>query len=427
VQAKTALFRYQSACEATDAAYPFWLFDDIAYEYRAALRLSDEEKSSLITGLERMLTLRADQANPALFDPHIAQDAADRVGRWHRQRGDEAEARRAVDTAGRAMEAAAEKASGLTALALLERQAVRYRQIGDKASAARVEQTIRRRAPEAKGELRRVETRIEISKEELDTWADQVAGVTFEEGVRRLVAANLNGKEQSEARVRQIADQAVLLSHIPIAIMRDDGLSSAVIGSVEDDLEGRAVHDAASTFGHSAPFLNIALARFREKHSVDLENLVAWLTQAPLFPASRLAFIREGLEAWFSQDWIKAIHILLPQIEAALRDLLGALGGVITKPDRYHGGFQSIALGEVLSELRSHIPEDMCFHLRVLLQDSRGINLRNVFAHGLAPRELFDRGIANWLVHAILMLGLIRLRPGAADHKPGEVRSGHAQ
>jgi plasmid maintenance system antidote protein VapI len=414
-RAKAALFAYQSACQSAEPAYPFWLFDDIVWEQRASLGLSDEEKSYVISALEDVLAIRADQSNPARFDPNSAQDAADRLGRWRQQLGQVAEAHRAAETAGRAIETAAEMASGLTAIALLERQAIRYRRAGDKDSAARVEQMIRRRAPEAKGELRRVSTQIEIPKEKLDEWADQVAGATFEQGLRQLVSENLIRKGQSEARVRSIAEKAVLLAHIPIQIMRDDGFSSAVIGSVEDDLEGRTVHDAANAFGYSAPFLNVALVRFREKHDVDLERLMGWLEHAPLFPASRLAIVREGLAAWFAEDWIKAIHLLLPQIEAALRDLLGALGGSVMKPDPYHGGFQSIALGEVLchERFRAAIPEDVRFHLRVLLQDSRGLNLRNEIAHGLAARELFDRGIANWVFHAIVLLGAICKRSPA--------------
>lgn len=419
LRAKVAVFTYRASLEKADPTYPFWLFDDILWEHRIKLHLSASEKAEAIAALERVLAMRADQSDPLHFDPHSAQDAADRLGRWRRDLGEGLEARRASDTAGRAIEAAAEKASGLTAIALLERQVVRYRKDGDTDSAARVEQAIRRRAPEAKGEFRRISTPIEISKEELDKWAEYVAGATFDEGLRRLVARNLNGKQQAEDRVRKVADNAVLLSHIPIAIMRDDGFSSAVIGSVTDDLEGRAVHEAANAFGYSAPFLNVAFVRFREKHVVDLERLLSWLAPAPLFTGSRMAIVKDGLAAWFSEDWIKAISILLPQIEGSLRDLLGALGGVTMKPDRYHGGFQSIALGEVLSQLRTRIPEDIRFHLRVLLQDPRGLNLRNEFAHGLAARELFDRGIANWLVHAIIMLGLIRLESAESGRVPG--------
>ena len=416
-QGKAMLLAYLDGGMA-DSAFPFWLFDDIAWEQRAALALTDVEKMALIVGLERALASRVDDSDPTRFDPHTATDAADRLGRWLRLQGEESKARGAAGAAGLAIEAAAEKASGLTAIALLEPQAGRYRRYGDKDAAARVERTIRRRAPEAKGELRRVSTPIEISKEEVDSWADQLAGTTFEDGLGKVVGANLIRKGQSEARVRRLAEVAVPLAHIPISIMRDDGFTSAVIGSIDKDFEGRTVHDAANAFGYSAPFLNVALARLREKHNVDVERLIGWLTQSPLFPAPRLPFMREGLSAWFIEDWIKTIHILTPQVEAALRDLVSALGGAVMRPDPDHGGFQAISFGEVLNHPRfqSQVPEDIRFHLKVLLQDSRGINLRNEFAHGLAAYELFDRGIANWVVHAVILLGLIRL---GADSRSG--------
>jgi hypothetical protein len=409
-RAKTMFLDYQAA-RITDPNFPFWLFDDIAWQQRSALGLSAAEKAGLILGLESVLAFRADQSNPSLFDPYIAQDAADRLGQWQSLQGHEAEARRAAGTAGGAIEQAADLASGLTAIAMLERQAIRYRRLGDNESAARVEHAIRRRASQAKGELRRVSTPIEIPKEQLDSWAEWATGTTFEEGLARVVGANLIRKGQTEALVARLAETAPALAHIPISIMREDGFSAAVIGSASDYLEGRTVHMAANAFGYSAPLLAFAWTRLRAKHKVNLELVMAWLADTELFRGPRLAFMRDGLSAWFAEDWIKAISILVPQIEAALRDLLSALGGVVTRPDSHHGGFQVIPLGDVLSNdlMRSQVPEDIRFHLRVLLQDPRGLNLRNEFAHGLAAHEFFDRGIANWVVHAVIILGLMRI------------------
>lgn len=416
-RARAALMDYRFACEGADPAYPFWLFDDIAWEHRDVLALTAHEKAAAVAALERALAQRANQADKQLFDPYIAQDAADRLGRWRRQLGEDADGRRAADVAGRAFEAAAEEAKGFTAIALLERQAARYRGVGDEESVARVEQAIKRRAPEAEGELKRVQVPIDISKEDLDAWAERVAGATFEDGLRGVVAGNLIRKGQAEDSVREIAKSAVLQAHITIAIMRHDGFSAAEIGSVDDDLDGRAVHHAANAFGYSAPFLNVALARLREKHSVDLDRLMSAMGESPLFPAGRQKLLREGIAAWFAEDWLKATHVMLPQIEAALRDLLAALGGAVMKPDRHYGGFQAIGLGEVLSHeiFRERVPEDIRFHLRVLLQDPRGINLRNEAMHGLAAHELFGRGIANWMVHSVILLGLIRLQSGDAS------------
>ena len=418
LRCKDAVFAYREACERADPGYQFWQFDTIAWEQRDLL--SANEKAIVVGALERALGLRTDPSDMQRFDPHVAQDAADRLGRWFQLLGEKGEARQAAGAAGRAMEAAAEQASGLTAIALLGDQAARYRNAGDETSAARVEETIRRRAPEAKGELKRVEVRYEIPREELDAWADQVAGATFEEGLPRIVAASLVRKGRSEASVRDIAAQAVFQAHIPIQIMRDDGFTSAVIGPVEKDLDGRAIHHAANLIGQDAPFLNVTLSRFRTKHGVDLERFMTWLAESPLFPPSRLALVREGLAGWFAEDWIKAAHVLLPQIEAALRNLLGMLGAPVMRPVRYHRAFQAIGLGEVLNHdrLRAAVPEDVRFHLRVLLTDPRGLNLRNDALHGLAAHELFGRGLANWLVHTVIMLGLMRLKPAAPDNAP---------
>jgi uncharacterized protein DUF4209 len=415
--AKAAAFAYRGACESANPKYPFWLFDNILWEQRKVLELTAEEKAVEIAALERVLALRANASDPQTFDPHCAQDAADRLGRWRGLLGEEAEARRAANAAGLAMETAAEHVPALSGIAILERQAARYRDAGDERAAARVEETIRRLAPEAKEGLRRFETKFEIPPDELAAWADSVAGATFEEGLLRLVGANLISKERSEAAVLKLAETEPLQAHIPIQIMRDDGFSSAVIGPLEQDLDGRAIHHGANVLAASAPFLSVALTRFREKHSVDIERLMSWLAQSPLFTESRRKLVREGLAAWFANDWPKAIHLLIPPIEAALRDLLAKLGGAVMRPDRYHGGFQVIGLGEVVGDdiFRSQVPAAMRFHLTVLLHDPRGINLRNAVAHGFASPELLDRGIANWTVHLVVMLGLLRLQSASPE------------
>jgi hypothetical protein len=410
---KSALFDYQAIRKDAGAdTYVFWLFDDIVWDQKEVLALSAEEKASAIAALEQTLRHRADATNPQLFDPYQAQDAADRLGRWRRQLGEEAEARRAASEAGMAFEQAGAHAKGFTAISLLERQAARYRSAGDTASAARVEQAIRQHAGEAEGEIKRVSIPYEISREKLDEWSDRVAGATIEQGMQRLVGANLIRKGQVETSVLELAKTAVLHSRVTLTIMRHDGFASAQIGSVEEDLDGRAIHQAATMFGNTAPFLNVALKRFREKHNVDLERLMSALAVAPLFPPERLKLVREGVAAWFAEDWIKAIHILVPQVEAALRDLLAALGGAVMKPNQKYGGFHAIGLGEVLTHdiLRQQVPEDMQFHLRVLFQDPRGINLRGEAMHGLAAHELFGRGLANWVLHSTIMLSLIRFQ-----------------
>ncbi|MBI2803131.1 MAG: DUF4209 domain-containing protein [Gammaproteobacteria bacterium] len=116
------------------------------------------------------------------------------------------------------------------------------------------------------------------------------------------------------------------------------------------------------------------------------------------------------MEAWSREQPVEAIHILVPQIEAALRDILGGLGAATHYPDPKTGGFRVVGMGEILNHdaFKARAPNDIRFHFRVLFSDPRGINLRNHVAHGLAHPALFNMGLANWVIHSLLLIGVLR-------------------
>lgn len=396
-RAKQVLFEFRADCETRDPTYAFWKFDEIVWVQRRPLGLDDGERTIVVNALERQLAQRSRIESPALFDPHVSQDAADRLQRWRRLAEEPDEARRAAQKAGAAFEAAAGLAPGLTAVTWLGEQALRYQQIGDQKAVARVEQAIRARAEQAKGEMTRISVPLETTPEELAAWADTAAGDTLDAGLRGFAAAGLVGRSASESSVLKIAEVAPLHAHIPISIMGTDGFTRAIIGSVTEDLDGRTVHHAAQLLSQKGPWLNLIWNRLKEKHSADLDAVTNWLGQSPFFPPPRLRFIHKGLAAWFEGNMLEAVHILVPQVEAALRDMLAALGGAVTRPDRSGTGFHALLLGDIFSHdlFKTHVPEDIRFHLKVLYQDQRGLNVRNDLAHGLAPFELFDLGLGD--------------------------------
>lgn len=161
----------------------------------------------------------------------------------------------------------------------------------------------------------------------------------------------------------------------------------------------------------------------QEKHGADLNSLIEWLSLSQFFPAPRLHFVREGLAAWLAGDMLKAVHVLVPHVEAALRDVLAALGGAVTRPDSSGGGFHVILLGDVLNHERfkTYIPEDIRFHFKVLYQDPRGLNVRNELAHGLAVFELFGLGLANLVVHSVILIGTFRVERRVAQENEGSI------
>ena len=72
-----------------------------------------------------------------------------------------------------------------------------------------------------------------------------------------------------------------------------------------------------------------------------------------------------------------------------------------------------ISLGDVLSHeiFRGKVPDYIRFHFQVLYQDPRGLNVRNEIAHGIAAYELFGLGLANTVVHSVILIGTFRAAP----------------
>lgn len=407
-RAKATLFGFRAACEARDRRYAFWRFHDIAWSQQRALELSDTERIEIVQVLEAQLALRSRIEDHQYFDPHLATTAAEELKLWRDSAGQKAEADRAAHTAGAAFEAAAGIASGLTAIAWLTEQLARYRELGDQEAVARTERAIRARAEDAQGEMKRISVPLDVTPEELEAWSDRVAGDDINAGLIGFAAVGIVGRESSERAALDIA-QSAILDHIPFVIAGRDGFTHATIR--HDDVEGRAMHRATQLISQRGPWLNLAWKRILAKHGADLDSLLKWLAGSPSFPPERLAFVREGLAAWLAGDAVKTVHVLVPQVESALRDLLGVLGGAVTKPNRF-GGSQKLNLREILeAEKFTAVPEAIRFHFQALYQDPRGLNVRNDLAHGILSFELLGLGLGNLVVHSLVLIG--SLRPGS--------------
>ncbi len=420
-RAKAALFGYYRKMASGNGKFLWWRLSDLTAERGKALGLDERDQKKIVESLEAVLSRHSDIKDKERFDPHAAMNAADHLIR--RLGNAPEEVRRVVKRAAGAFEEIAKEASGILAISWLEDLIPRYRNAGLIEDAARVERAIRERAEQARGEMKRISVPVDLPREEMDKWADAVVGSSLQEALGQIAVHCMAREEEAQKTVQEMAEKTPLLSMMTATVMDADGFTTATINSVEDDLEARAVQHATDTFNWNAPFLYFALNRAKEKYGFDLEAVVAHINRAPFFAPNREPLLREGLAAWLAEDSIKAIHILVPQVEAACRDLLAALGAPVMKHDAKTGGFEVIGMGAVLNHpaFRKGVPPDIRFHLRALYSDARGVNLRNHLAHGMAHIGLMGMGLANWVVHSILLLADLRIkrRPVEDGAAPG--------
>ena len=415
-RSKNALFALKRGLAAADQKYMWWKFDDLCSQYRRGLSLSAGEEAEIRDALRTALREATDLSNPDRFDPHAATSAAEHLAKRLTAPADHAEAVAAKVSAAVAFERAADKATAMVAVAWLEQVIQRYRELGMPSEAARVERRVRDLAGAVKDEMTVVSVDLDITKEEVDNYVDETSGESFEAGARNIARSALMRRASIEASVKRMLDEAPLFARVDITIQHPSGFRAATIGSVEGDLPGRVIHQASDQIGHYSPMLNMVFAKWREKHNPGIDDFATLFHRSAAFTPERLPLVLSGLQAWLDQDALKSIHVLVPQIECAIREMMILLGGPVMTYDPNFGGFKAATLGSLLSSdlFAQHLPVDIIFHIRALYSDPKGLNLRNQVAHGLATSSMLTMNMANWVVHTIVVLGVaFQKRDGA--------------
>jgi len=258
---------------------------------------------------------------------------------------------------------------------------------------------------EANAEMVPVETEIKISFDDMEAFLGAVIAGDIGTSFGRMARAFLLARKDLEEAVRNTLEQSPLMARIPQRIMAEDFVA-AKIGSVEDDPFGRLFHEAKFRFELSGVWLHEAFARL-ERHEVHPEHIVGWANRHRLF--EDMALLLEGVRAWFHGDFAKATHILIPQIEVALRSIANEAGIPVTKAHpKVAGTSVAIGIGDILytAHVTDVLGPDVTLHLQALFADPRGLNLRNEMAHGLLGASAFDGHLARLLIHCLLVLGI---------------------
>ena len=297
---------------------------------------------------------------------------------------------------GKLIQRQAEKASPLVAGAWLEELYHLYLQYGMKDEADKISNKIRESGRKAKDELKEIKIPIEISKNGLEKYINWLTDGDLKTVLQK-IAVNYIPKK---------APISFLSTH---KIMDAEGRPVATVGSQEEDIDGHIVLQISQNMQISSIFLRETLNTLIDKFKLTTEKIIDYLYESPIFDKRRKEFLIKGIEAYLKGNYVVSLHILIPQIEAIIRNLSEKVGIPILKPSRT-GGFFYRTLDELLREkgIIKVLSEDMCLYFRVLLTDPRGWNLRNEVCHGISGPERFNQISADRIFHALLCLALVK-------------------
>jgi len=405
---RDAILEYEDKV-AEDDKPGLWGFSfDLLWKNKKA-NLTDDQKSKIISDLEERLGNVSDLSGDGAIDPWAAEAAAVRLAKHYRVLNRPEEIKRVLTKYGAAFEKMAEPAAAMLASAWMQQVHRVYQEFGLRDEANRILTKIRKLGPKVNDDLKPISAEFSITKKEMNQYVEAMIEGDLERALQRVVVKYIPRRDETEKQIKDLSSKAVMTFLFTKQLQDHKGRPIATIGSLENDLDGHVISQTAQNMQISAIFLRQVMTALIDKFSLTSDHVLDYVYESPLFEDDKKGIIARGLKAYFDNEALVAIHLLIPQIEDAIRNLVEYMGGTILKPGR-NGGLYLKTFDELLRDTRvtDALSSDVALYFRILFTDPRGVNLRNNVCHGISPADSLGIGLADRVLHAMLILAQVR-------------------
>lgn len=141
------------------------------------------------------------------------------------------------------------------------------------------------------------------------------------------------------------------------------------------------------------------------KDGLLLENIKDRILAWNFIDNEKKKIIEKGLECFWAEEYISAMHILAPQFESLFREFFHA-GDNSTTVLRKGRTQQEQTFNSFLENefVQDKMNEDYLFYIKFLFVDEMGLNIRNDIAHGLVRLKDINKENTLLLVKAFFLL-----------------------
>lgn len=376
------------------------------------VQLGKEQEDKIIKELERKLKVFSNKNSDA-FKPHSVEHVVTKLAPYYKDRNDIKNTRRVLLTYRDSFLCGIETNLVIAGSHWLEKVREILFQYGLREEAKKLESNIRFLQKEDLNYLQKVEVPIEIPKSEIDNYISELDQRNLSEALNCIALSCIPDKESAKNIVLKTAKEHPLQAMISQNIMDHTGRAAATIDPIEKDLEGHVVRQMSESMNLNLFFIGLGLDHLVKNKFLDANSMSEHLFKSPIFKKESHAIIKEGLTAYFTENYIVSCSVLIHQIESAIRELISSAGGAIYQPDSnsQERGFQLRPLGallrddifiKVFEKLNSNIPD----FFKILLVDKRSLNIRNSICHGHFSANFLNKGIATHIIYILLILSL---------------------
>ncbi len=380
---------------------------------------SDDERKALVEEHEQRLIRLSTQGIDGKINPWFAKDEAELLAEYYKGQQSKEDIKRVFNIVEAAFERTKGDMSKFQYAANVEQIVALYRHYGLEDEATRLTAVVQRLFAESKEEMESFQTPIEIPKEAYEQ-ADLMFGdkaSSDDERWNNFALYFISRKKEEEESLKERGKKFFFMNMTGSQLLDLKGRPLSRIGTLEQDFDGNLALHMAQKMNVQQFSLAIAINRLLSSGALTAEKVMRQIKLSPIFEEDRYTIIENALNYFINGEYVLFSHLIVPQIETAIRNLVDMSGEPVIKPqiDRQNDkrkGYQYKTLDELLRQpsVEFAFTADGAYYLRIVLTDQRALNIRNNLCHGILPPEYFDSRSAGRLLHVLIMLSYIRLQ-----------------
>lgn len=232
-----------------------------------------------------------------------------------------------------------------------------------------------------------------------------------------------------EAQVWELATESPMQHLMSITITDRDGRTAGVVppllsqnSATETNAALRYHMIKVADYSYTmkgAGMVEPARATIWEEHHISENELLSLTRQSAFVPDGHERLFAKGVFEGMSGDYETALHILVPQLENAFREILKSQGHVVATKEKSDDILQeAVSLPKILKHdaIKNMLGEGLHFDFQAILTDDLGGGLRHTLAHGICGDRELNSAVGAYLFVLILRLIVTPLLPSSKNN-----------
>ena len=261
-------------------------------------------------------------------------------------------------------------------------------------------------------QLKTVEFSTIIEKSEfdqIDLFVEKITSGNLDEIFINISYHFIPDEEKANNEILKLSKENHIRHLIGTVVYDNTGKIIAKIGSLKSDPEGHLVLYLIDYFKFNYLILSRVLNKLKDK-DVGIIELQKYLYLSSIFDEIRKPILNKALEAYYKSDHLAFAHLIIPQIESIIRNIINKAGGTSIALKK-NGTFEEVTFEKALNDpiIEGILGKNLVRYFRVIYIDKKGWNFRNRISHGLMEPNAFNQMTSDYIFHTLICLGLVRI------------------